>query len=244
MQVVFSQSLHSTSVPNYATRGRMGRKPKQPDNDQVFPNRIREIREARGWTLQALADAAGLSKSALGRIETGESDLKMSRLRVIAKYLDVRQAELLEESERPIIKVVGQVVSGGQVQLGSERAVTGPLYCNPDTTVALEVSDDALMPMVQPGWFVFFSTARQRPTGAESGDLYVTETAEHQSWVRRLSIGHGGRWNLLAPNGHWLRDQKLLWVAPIMAMLDPKALLPVDPENKTGALEYQTAHVA
>jgi transcriptional regulator with XRE-family HTH domain len=56
--------------------------------------RIRQLREARGLTLQDVADAIGVTRQQVGRLETGARTLKPDTLRSIARALDVPVADL------------------------------------------------------------------------------------------------------------------------------------------------------
>lgn len=60
-----------------------------------YPNRIREVREAKGLTLKALAAKIGTSAAQLQRYETGDRGLSVHHLEVIAKALSVTACELL-----------------------------------------------------------------------------------------------------------------------------------------------------
>jgi len=56
--------------------------------------RIRQLREARGLTLQDVADAIGVTRQQVGRLETGARTLKPDTLRSIARALDVPVGDL------------------------------------------------------------------------------------------------------------------------------------------------------
>ena len=56
--------------------------------------RIREIREAQGYSLRALADRSGLSLNAISRVERGESSPTVSTLQRLATALSVPISEL------------------------------------------------------------------------------------------------------------------------------------------------------
>ena len=56
--------------------------------------RIKELRTARGLTQLGLAEAAGLDKMAVSRIERGEREPLFSTLRALARSLDVEPGEL------------------------------------------------------------------------------------------------------------------------------------------------------
>jgi transcriptional regulator with XRE-family HTH domain len=62
----------------------------------AFGKRVRELREARGWTQERLAEAAEINWLQVGHIERGASDPKLSTIRKLANALDVKIAKLIE----------------------------------------------------------------------------------------------------------------------------------------------------
>jgi len=58
--------------------------------------RLREIRERKGMTQEALAKAAGVSRAYLSRLEMGRHDPPLSRLRKLAKALRVKVSALVD----------------------------------------------------------------------------------------------------------------------------------------------------
>jgi len=60
-------------------------------------NRIRELRQARGLTLQALAEACALSQSMLSLVERGRASPSIGSLIVIANALGVQMSDLIVE---------------------------------------------------------------------------------------------------------------------------------------------------
>jgi len=61
-----------------------------------FAMRLKQLREARGLTQEALAKKAGISRAYLARLEIGMHDPHLSRLRALAKALGVKVAALVE----------------------------------------------------------------------------------------------------------------------------------------------------
>ena len=59
------------------------------------PNRIRELRKAKGLTQGELADAIGVKQNLIGRYETGDRELSLPRLRQIARALGTDVGDLL-----------------------------------------------------------------------------------------------------------------------------------------------------
>lgn len=58
-------------------------------------NRIRELREARGWSQVYLGSLIGMGKSDVSRLENGKTQLKLDVAKRIADALDVSIAEVL-----------------------------------------------------------------------------------------------------------------------------------------------------
>lgn len=63
-----------------------------------LPNRIRELREKRQWTVRQLAERAGTDTSSTFRREAGETD-DLRPLRKIAKAFGVKLSELLNAED-------------------------------------------------------------------------------------------------------------------------------------------------
>lgn len=66
------------------------------DLDAVIRARIRGLRQAKGWSLDALAARCHLSPSTLSRIETGHRRISVDQLVVIARALDSTVDQLVE----------------------------------------------------------------------------------------------------------------------------------------------------
>ena len=66
------------------------------DLDAVIRQRIRGLRTARGWSLDALAARCHLSPSTLSRIETGHRRIALDQLVPIARALGTTLDQLVE----------------------------------------------------------------------------------------------------------------------------------------------------
>lgn len=58
-------------------------------------SKVRQLREARGWTLQHLGDVVGTSKQVVQKLETGATKMTIPWLIRLAKAFDVPPSELL-----------------------------------------------------------------------------------------------------------------------------------------------------
>lgn len=67
------------------------------------PNRIRELRMARGWSQQRLADAINMTKMNLSEIERGNVTLNINHMRLIARVFGLSPAELLNEHDNAFL---------------------------------------------------------------------------------------------------------------------------------------------
>lgn len=66
-----------------------------------FPNRINQLRRARGLSQQQLADRCNCSKMQISGLERGSPELTISWMRRVAKALDVSPADLLLDEDNP-----------------------------------------------------------------------------------------------------------------------------------------------
>ncbi len=72
----------------------------------VIGGRIRELRQSRNWTLQALADATKLSPGMLSLVERGRASPSIGSLIIIANVLDVTMSDLLADDQEIDEKIV------------------------------------------------------------------------------------------------------------------------------------------
>jgi transcriptional regulator with XRE-family HTH domain len=61
-----------------------------------FGRRLRELRQARGWSLQELADRSTLSKTFLSRLETGDRQASIAAVLTLARIFGVSLASMFE----------------------------------------------------------------------------------------------------------------------------------------------------
>jgi transcriptional regulator with XRE-family HTH domain len=62
---------------------------------QIFGEKVRELRKAKGWSQEELAFRASLHRNYLGGIERGERNPALDNICAIAKALGVDPSELL-----------------------------------------------------------------------------------------------------------------------------------------------------
>ena len=60
-----------------------------------FPMRLKQLREAKGWSQARLAEEVGVTREYIARLETGRHDPPLSRVEKLANALKVPIGKLL-----------------------------------------------------------------------------------------------------------------------------------------------------
>jgi transcriptional regulator with XRE-family HTH domain len=66
------------------------------DAQHRFGKRLRELRQQRGMSQEALSFEAGLDRSYVGQVERGERNISIENMARLARSLKVRLSVLLE----------------------------------------------------------------------------------------------------------------------------------------------------
>lgn len=88
-------------MPSVAANKDAGKLPprKTPSNKLpeavAFGARVRELRQAQGWSQERLAEAAGVNAVQVSHIENGEDEPKLRTILKLAKALRVSAGDLL-----------------------------------------------------------------------------------------------------------------------------------------------------
>jgi transcriptional regulator with XRE-family HTH domain len=64
---------------------------------KLFGKRLRELREKRGLSQEALADLAGLHRNYIGNIERGENGIGIDNIVLLARALKIKPGALFEK---------------------------------------------------------------------------------------------------------------------------------------------------
>lgn len=91
---------HATKLPNmgyFATPYWVATNPKAVGIIPDMGNRLKFLREERGWTQDKAAAEFGLSKSGYIKIERGERSLDAERIAKAARIYGVTKAEILDD---------------------------------------------------------------------------------------------------------------------------------------------------
>jgi transcriptional regulator with XRE-family HTH domain len=108
----------------------------RPDGAQIG-GQIRELRKAKGMTLQALSDASGLSIGYLSQLERGRSTLTIGNLKLLADQLGVHMNWFFLPAPEPPAEELGVVVRKNRrrrlsfTNLGIEEELLSPNLAGP-----------------------------------------------------------------------------------------------------------------
>lgn len=70
--------------------------------------KIRFIRLFKGWSQEEMAGKLEISVNAYAKIERGETDINLSRLKQVAAVLHTELSELFNLSEKSVVHLAGQ----------------------------------------------------------------------------------------------------------------------------------------
>lgn len=162
--------------------------------DAVIRQRIRGLRLARGWSLDALAARCYLSPSTLSRIETGHRRIALDQLVPIARALGTTLDQLVEATadEDVVIRPEPDHVDGITTWLlSSERALHGV------TVAKMRISPDRPSgpdrTKVHPGrdWFIVLSGTAHLRLGDRTIVIQAGDAAEFSTMVPHVIAAHG-----------------------------------------------------
>lgn len=64
--------------------------------------KIRVMRQCKGWTQEELAEKLGWAVNSYAKIERGESDIKLDKLKKISEVMGIDIQELIDSNEKTI----------------------------------------------------------------------------------------------------------------------------------------------
>jgi transcriptional regulator with XRE-family HTH domain len=73
--------------------------PQARDGHNMPMNRIKEIREAKGWTQADLSSASGINQGYLSKMENGTANATMDKIKLVSAALGVDDYELFAPSD-------------------------------------------------------------------------------------------------------------------------------------------------
>lgn len=189
----------------------------------AYPNRLRELREARGLKLAQVSREAGLSDSYVSRLERGERQLSVARLAEFARILGCSEADIVAEG--PSRGVTPAEDEGGfeyaqmhavdtrpwSIMIKSGDAGYSPTGCawfgqaflemfdlDPSSCLVILVFDDAMAPDLPRGSNCLVDSSRK---DVANGGLYAIEHSK-KLLIRRALVETDKRCFLADQPGH------------------------------------------
>lgn len=176
------------------------------DLEALIRRRIRELRLARGWSLDALAARCHLSPSSLSRIETGHRRISLDQLVPIARALGTSIDQLVEtgEDEDVVIRPRRDRARGMTFwTLTTERAPHGVTVAKIRITRRRGRADDGHRG-VHPGreWFTVLSGTADLLLGERVIRVETGQAAEFSTMTPHAIRAHDGPVEILAMFDH------------------------------------------
>lgn len=175
------------------------------DLDTVIRKRIRGLRLARGWSLDALAARCHLSPSNLSRIETGHRRIALDQLVPIARALDTTIDHLVESADERdvVIRPEPEHVRGMTTWLlSSEHTLHGVTVAK--MRITPERPAEAEQTGVHPGreWFTVLSGTARLQLGERTILVEAGQAAEFSTMVPHSIGADGGPVEILSIFDH------------------------------------------
>ncbi len=186
---------------------------------QGMSTRIRELRKARGFTLQQLADQAGTTAQTIQRLETDNMSVSVDWLQRIAPALGVTPAGLLEaDSTRRAVQYLGELDAHSVVRSipARQKAPTVPIEVPGNAPMAIRVK--IRLGPYDAGTLLIADRLADDDRASADGRDCVVKTLDKSLLFRRIVAGPGGQVALVpyAPARVVDRDLKITWIAPIL----------------------------
>jgi transcriptional regulator with XRE-family HTH domain len=174
----------------------------EPDLDALIRQRVRQLRLARGWSLDSLAARCHLSASTLSRIETGHRRIALDQLVPIARALGTTIDQLVEsdDDDDVVIRPVRDQSRGSTTWLLTrDRAPHGVTVAKIRiTSPRRPLPADQLR--VHPGraWFTVLTGTARLQLGERTMLVEAGQAAEFSAMVPHGIGPHGGPVEIVA----------------------------------------------
>lgn len=171
------------------------------DLDVLIRERLRGLRLARGWSLDALAARCFLSASTLSRIETGHRRIALDQLVPLAKALGTTLDELVDTDadDDVVIRPEPEQAPGATTWLLSrEGASHGRVVAKMRITSDRPGGPQHLRTHPGRDWFTVLSGTAQLQLGDRTILVEAGQAADFSTMVPHLIAAHGGPVEILS----------------------------------------------
>lgn len=188
---------------------------------QNRPNRLTELRNSAGLSIDEVAEKTGLSTSYVSRLERGERNLSVKTMAAFAQALGVTPSELLAVAPARMIPVVGYVGAGQEVYAIDDHAkgdgieeVECPWDDLAHSTVAVRVRGDSMVPAYFNGDLIFYERQDTDLTHL-LGKECVVALADGRKFIKQLRRTPSGQWYLHSHNADPILGVEIEWAARV-----------------------------
>jgi len=178
----------------------------ESDLDSTVRMRIRSLRQARGWSLDNLAERALMGPSSLSRIETGRQRISLDQLTSLARALGTSIDQLVEtvNDDDVVIRPERDDQRGLTTWLLSRGSAPAGV-----TVAKMRITDEAHGPGadqlgVHPGkeWFTVLSGTVTLILGERAIRVETGQAAEFSPMIPHAIKAHGGPTEILVILDH------------------------------------------
>lgn len=174
-----------------------------PALEQTARRRLRTLRQARGWTIDELAQRAHIGPSTISRLETGRRRLTIEHLVALARALDTTVDELLvdETDDDVVIKPSKDEANGNTFwRLTRHDDPSGRFVAK----MRLRQAKRAVEPRVHPGhdWFYVLDGTVRLQLGDREFLVQTGQAADFDTMTPHALTGYGGAAEILTILDH------------------------------------------
>jgi len=196
--------------------------------DKIYPNRLKELRDARDMTVEDMAEATGLSASYVSRLENGERNLSVKNLNLFASALEVEPAAILasvEPRKANVVAVMGRIGAGAEILPEDEQIPPEGLYeietpfPLPEEALAFEVTGDSMWPRYDPGDIIICWRQGVHVDEVLGWEAAIKTTSGKRFLKRVLRGAENGTYDLESHNAQPIRGVQIEWVAAIQSVI-------------------------
>lgn len=172
--------------------------------EETARKRLRTLRQARGWTLEDLAERAHLGASTISRIETGQRRLAVDQLVCLVRALGVTFDDLLtdDDGDDVVIRPTARGDGGGAVWVLSRRDdPSGRVVAKMRVPASTAAEPERRM---HPGhdWFYVLAGTVRLVLGGREHIVVSGEAASFSTMTPHLVVGVGGPAEILTIFDH------------------------------------------
>jgi transcriptional regulator with XRE-family HTH domain len=222
--------LATSGKDNFCLFGRGGILP-VGQNRGMPDNRLKELREAAGMTLEVLSEQVDLSVSYIQRLENGSRNLALKHLDAFAEALKVTPRDILavdglvEAASSTIVNVVGRIGAGAEILPEMEQVPPDGLFQIevpfpvPEGTLAFEIDGDSMWPRYDHKDVILCwgqGTNMSEVIGWEA----AVRTSEGRRFLKRVVKGGKAKtYDLESFNAPVIRNVKLEWISKVQLVV-------------------------